>query len=228
MKIALIGYGRMGRLIENTSLARGHEVVCIIDKDNLCDFASPTFASADVAIEFTTPGSAVENIRRSWEAGVGVVSGTTGWQSELPALVEELKNNGKSLFWSSNYSIGVNMFFAIGRYMSELLGTNGDYEARIKEIHHVHKLDAPSGTAVTLSELTGVSRERIESVREGEVPGVHVLTYESGADVIELRHEAKSREGFALGAVLAAEFLCGRQGYYTMEDLIPCLRNQMF
>ncbi len=220
MNIALIGYGKMGKLIEQKALARGHKVVCIIDKDNLQDFDSDAFRSADVAIEFTTPATAADNIRRAWDANVAVVSGTTGWQAALPELQKQLANNGKALFWSSNFSIGVNLFFALSKRMAELMKPYNEYEASITEIHHIHKLDAPSGTAVTLAELTGVATDSIESIREGEVPGTHILTYESGVDKLELTHEAKSREGFALGAVVAAEFMQGKKGYYTMSDLL--------
>ena len=220
MKIALIGYGRMGRLIEQKALNRGHQIVCIIDKDNLDDFSSEAFRSADVAIEFTTPQTAEENIRKAWASGVNVVSGTTGWQNRLPELKQELLTNGKALFWSSNYSIGVNLFFALSKRMSELMQPYKDYSALITEIHHIHKLDAPSGTAVTLAELTGIQAKEIKSIRQGEVPGTHILTYESDVDKLDLRHEAKSREGFAVGAVLAAEYLNGKRGFYTMNDLL--------
>lgn len=220
MKIALIGYGKMGHIIERVAIERGHEVVCTIDKDNLQDFRSDSFRQADVAIEFTTPQTAVENIRKAWEAGLPIVCGTTGWQAELPALQEELRHNRKALFWSSNYSLGVNLFFLLNRRLAEIMQPYPQYTPAIKEIHHIHKLDAPSGTAVSLAQAIGFPTNQIESVREGEVPGTHIVRYESEADCIEIRHEAKSREGFALGAVLAAEFIVGKQGYYTMQDLL--------
>ena len=219
MKLALIGYGRMGHIIERIALERGHEVVCRIDKDNTDDFSSEAFRSADVAIEFTTPQTAESNIRRSWEAGVPVVCGTTGWQTVLPALQKELQTNGKALFWSSNFSIGVNLFFALNKRLAELMKPYPQYHAQMTEIHHVHKLDAPSGTAVTLASDIGFPAAEIKSIREGEVPGTHIVEYDSAVDRIEIRHEAKSREGFAFGAVLAAEYLQGRCGFYTMHDL---------
>ena len=219
MNIALIGYGRMGHLIEQKATERGHRVVCIIDKDNTDDFLSPEFRSADVAIEFTTPQTAVENIRRSWQAGVRVVCGTTGWKDRLAELQQELQTNGKALLWSSNFSVGVNLFFALNRRLAELMQPY-NYEVSMTEIHHIHKLDAPSGTAVSLAEDIGMAKEKIESVREGEVPGTHIVRYDSGVDRISIMHEAKNREGFALGAVLAAEFLQGKTGYFTMTDVM--------
>lgn len=220
MKIALIGYGKMGHIIERVALERGHEVVCRIDKDNTDDFRSEAFRSADVAIEFTTPQTAADNIRSAWQAGVPVVCGTTGWQEQLPQLKKELQDNGRALLWSSNFSIGVNLFFALNRRLAELMRPYPQYKAQMTEIHHVHKLDAPSGTAVTLASDIGFPTTEITSVREGEVPGTHIVRYDSKVDTIEIRHEAKSREGFAFGAVLAAEFLKGKKGYFTMEELL--------
>lgn len=199
MNIALIGYGKMGHMIEQVALSRGHNVVCRIDKDNQEDFASEAFASADVAIEFSTPMTAVDNIHKAWQAGVGVVSGTTGWQSSLPELRKELETNGKALLWSSNFSVGVNLFFALNKRLAELMAPYGDYKVSMTEIHHIHKLDAPSGTAVTLADDIAFPKEKITSVREGEVPGTHFVEYESGVDKIEIRHEAKSREGLPWG-----------------------------
>ena len=220
MKIALIGYGKMGHIIERVALERGHEVVCKIDRDNLDDFESPQFRSADVAIEFTTPLTAVENIRKAWQAGVPVVCGTTGWQQHLDELKQELKSNKKALFWSSNFSIGINLFFALNKCLANLMKPYGEYKPSMTEIHHIHKLDAPSGTAVTLANDICFPTDRIESIREGEVPGTHIVRYESNVDSIEIRHDAKSREGFAFGAVLAAEFLQEKQGFYSMPDLL--------
>ena len=238
MKIAIIGYGKMGHMIEEVARSRGHEIVCRIDKTpsgSLLEgermvytpeegFDSEAFRSADVAIEFTTPATAEENIRKAWAQGVPVVSGSTGWDIESlsPTLPRRegdknrvvLKNEkGKvMLVWSSNYSVGVNIFFGLNKYLAEAMTnyelriTNGEggYTPSITEIHHIHKLDKPSGTAKTLAEQIG--RELpITSIREGEVPGTHEVKWDSEEDTIIITHIAKGRRGFALGAVLAAE-----------------------
>lgn len=220
MKIALIGYGKMGHIIEKKAKERGHEVICIIDKDNQQDFDSEAFRNADVAIEFSTPATAPENIRRAWQADVPVVCGTTGWLDLLSTLQEELKNNNKALFYASNYSIGVNLFFALNKYLAKIIGNYSQYKPQITEIHHIHKLDAPSGTAISLAQDINFPKENIISERRGEVAGTHIVKYESEVDSITIAHEAKSREGFALGAILAAEFIKGKQGYFTMQDLL--------
>lgn len=236
MNIAIIGYGKMGKLLESISIQRGHNVVSIIDTDNTDDFGSVGFRSADVALEFTTPQTAVDNIRKAWEADVKVVCGTTGWTSELPKLITELGNNGKSLFWASNFSLGVNLFWELNKHIAELLNRFPQYNVSIEEIHHIHKKDAPSGTAVTLAEaicsatdgkngwtLSPDSKEdkiEIVAIRQGDVFGIHTAKYESKEDIITFTHKAKSREGFALGAVLAAEFVCDKKGYFTMNDLL--------
>ena len=224
MKIALIGYGKMGHIIERIAVERGHDVVCKIDKDNPEDFNSADFCTADVAIEFTTPQTAVANIRRAWTDGLPVVCGTTGWTEVLPELKKELARNGNALFWTSNFSIGVNLFFELNRQLSHLLQPYPQYQPSITEIHHVHKLDAPSGTAISLAQDIQFPTIDIESIREGEVPGTHIVRYESIVDSIEIKHEAKNREGFALGAVIAAEFIKDRQGFYTMQDLMKIER----
>ena len=220
MKIALIGYGKMGHIIESIALQREHEIVCIIDKDNTDDFASEAFASADVAIEFTTPLTAEANILRAWKAGVPVVCGTTGWD------VDTMKQNipdGRGLIWSSNYSIGVNILFALNKQLAKFMEVYPAYTPHMTEVHHIHKLDAPSGTAKTLQEAIGEERlplNTIESIREGEVPGIHTVTWESEVDTITISHSAKSRQGFALGAVIAAEWMTGKIGYHTFEEVI--------
>ena len=220
MKIALIGYGKMGHIIESIALQREHEIVCIIDKDNTDDFASEAFASADVAIEFTTPLTAEANILRAWKAGVPVVCGTTGWD------VDTMKQNipdGRGLMWSSNYSIGVNILFALNKQLAKFMEAYPAYTPHMTEVHHIHKLDAPSGTAKTLQEAIGEERlslNTIESIREGEVPGIHTVTWESEVDTITISHSAKSRQGFALGAVIAAEWMIGKIGYHTFEEVI--------
>lgn len=219
MKIALIGYGKMGHMIESIALERGHEIVCIIDKNNLCDFESEAFASADVAIEFTTPQTAEQNIRRAWAAGVPVVCGTTGWDVE--AIKQEAQEAG--LMWSSNYSIGVNILFALNRQLAKLMVAYPDYTPHMTEVHHIHKLDAPSGTAKTLQEAIGEERlpiADVESIREGEVPGIHTVVWDSEVDTISISHSAKSRKGFALGAVIAAEWMKGKTGWHDFSEII--------
>ncbi len=234
MRIALIGYGKMGHIIERVAIERGHEVVCIIDKDNVTDIHSAAFRSVNVAIEFTTPTTAESNIRAAWEENIPVVCGTTGWFEGLDRLRSHLAADKQQLlFWTSNFSIGVNLFFRLNKQLAELMQPYAQYTPAITEIHHIHKLDAPSGTAVTLAEGLSTSRgaihrvspESITSIREGEVPGTHIITWDSPVDKVTITHEAKSREGFALGAVIAAEFLAkqkaaGNTGFFTMEDLL--------
>ena len=193
MKIALIGYGKMGHMIESIALQRGHEIVCIIDQNNLDEFESKAFASADVAIEFTTPQTAEQNILRAWKAGVPVVCGTTGWNVES-LKQQPLQHTIPSLMWSSNYSIGVNILFAINKQLAKLMESYPAYTPHMTEVHHIHKLDAPSGTAKTLQEAIGDDRlavAEIESIREGEVPGIHSVTWDSQVATIPISHTAK-------------------------------------
>ena len=229
MKVALIGYGKMGHMIESIALERGHKIVCIIDQNNLCDFESEAFASADVAIEFTTPQTAEQNIRRAWAAGVPVVCGTTGWDVE--SLKQQLLHNSTqplhyptlSLMWSSNYSIGVNILFALNRQLAKFMEAYPNYTPHMTEVHHIHKLDAPSGTAKTLQEAIGEERlpiANVESIREGEVPGIHTVVWDSEVDTISISHAAKSRKGFALGAVIAAEWMLGKTGWHDFSEVI--------
>lgn len=238
MKIALIGYGKMGHMIEKAALQRGHEIVSVIDVDNTADFDSEAFRSAEVAIEFTAPGVAEGNVRRCFEQGVKVVSGSTGWlkgdvKDEMMRLCRE---EGKTLLWSSNFSVGVAMFRAINRQLARLMNQFPQYDVNMEETHHVHKLDAPSGTAITLAEhiveeldrkerwgLHETSPEvlRVDDIRRREVPGIHTVTYDSPQDLITITHSAYNREGFALGAVLAAEFLASHEGWQTIDDLFP-------
>ena len=221
MKIALIGYGKMGHIIEFIALERGHEIVCIIDKDNTEDFHSAAFASADVAIEFTTPQTAEANILRAWAVGVPVVSGTTGWNIEATRL--EAIRQKAGLMWSSNYSIGVNLLFALNKQLAKFMEAYPNYTPHMTEVHHIHKLDAPSGTAKTLQEAIGEERlpvADIESIREGEVPGIHTITWDSEVDTITISHSAKSRKGFALGAVIAAEWMRGKTGWHEFSEVI--------
>lgn len=221
MKIALIGYGKMGHIIESVALERGHEVVCVIDKDNQGDFESLAFASADVAIEFTMPQMASVNILRAWESGVPVVCGTTGWNVE--AMKQEAMKRNAGLMWSSNYSVGVNVLFVLNKQLAKLMEKYPTYKPNMTEVHHVHKLDAPSGTAKTLQEAIGDWRlavSDIESIREGEVPGIHTVVWDSEVDTISISHSAKSRRGFALGAVIAAEWMKGKAGWHEFEEVI--------
>ncbi len=221
MKIALIGYGKMGHIIESIAIERGHEIVCIIDKDNTEDFHSAAFASADVAIEFTTPQTAEANVLRAWAVGVPVVSGTTGWNIEATRL--EAIRQKAGLMWSSNYSIGVNLLFALNKQLAKFMEAYPNYTPHMTEVHHIHKLDAPSGTAKTLQEAIGDERlalADIESIREGEVPGIHTVTWDSEVDTITISHSAKSRKGFALGAVIAAEWMKGKTGWHEFSEVI--------
>ena len=235
MKIALIGYGKMGKTIEQIALQRGHQIVSIIDINNTADFDSEAFRSADVAIEFTTPATALGNYMRCFEANVPVVSGTTGWLSHLDEVKAKCEQEGKTFFYASNFSVGVNIFFALNRYLAKIMNGFPAYDVRMTEVHHIHKLDAPSGTAITLAEgiLDNVERKErwtletaeqptdlpIHAIREGEVPGIHEIIYESEADTISIKHDAKSRAGFALGAVIAAQFTAGKKGFLGMNDL---------
>lgn len=236
MKIALIGYGKMGKEIEKIALSRGHEIVSIIDVNNQEDFESAAFKSADVAIEFTNPTAAYNNYMKAFKADVKLVSGSTGWLEEHGEEVRKLcSEGGKTLFWSSNFSLGVAIFSAVNKYLAKIMNRFPAYDVTMSETHHIHKLDAPSGTAITLAEgvLENLDRKDywvkeeakatnelpIHSIREGEVPGIHTIRYESEADSITITHDAKNRKGFALGAVLAAEFTCGKQGFLGMSDL---------
>lgn len=241
MKIALIGYGKMGKEIEKVALSRGHEIVCIIDVNNQDDFASEAFRSADVAIEFTNPMVAYGNYIKAFEAGVKLVSGSTGWMAEHGEEIKELcTKGGKTLFWSSNFSLGVAIFSAVNKYLAKIMNRFPAYDVTMSETHHVHKLDAPSGTAITLAEGILESMDRkdkwvkeeaqqadelpIHSIREGEVFGIHSIRYDSDADSITITHDAKNRGGFALGAVLAAEYTAIHEGYLGMGDLFPFLQ----
>lgn len=234
MKIALIGHGKMGRMIENIALQRGHEIVAVIDVDNQEDFDSEAFRSADVAIEFTVPSMAVANYERAFRSGIPVVSGTTAWGSvdDLRPMIEKYD---ATFFWTSNFSVGVNIFFAVNRYLARIMNHFLQYQPSMLEIHHIHKLDHPSGTAKTLAEEIIGENDRIdrwaeepagdnamliEHRREGEVPGTHIINWKSPVDTITIEHEANSREGFALGAVMAAEYTKGRHGILTMDQLM--------
>ena len=227
MKLALIGYGKMGHAIEQIARSRGHEIVSIIDVNNPEEFESEAFRSADVAIEFTAPSVALGNYRKAFAVGVPVVSGTTGWLEHLPE-VQEACRNGQTFFYASNFSLGVNIFFALNKYLARIMNQFPAYEVKMEETHHIHKLDAPSGTAITLAEDIIASLDRKTAWVEGREPGegeigikaIHTICYESDVDTITITHDAKSRMGFALGAVVAAEFTCGKKGFLTMQDML--------
>lgn len=237
MKIAIIGYGKMGHEIEKICRERGHAIVCTIDLDEEDKFESDEFKSADVAIEFSSPESALSNYKRAFAANVPVVSGTTGWLEDIDEVKEACEKEGQTFFYASNFSLGVNIFFAVNRYLAKIMNDFPEYNVHIDETHHIHKLDAPSGTAITLAEdvMDSISRKkqwkldeetadddlRINAYREDEIPGIHSVKYESEVDDIEITHNAKSRKGFALGAVLAAEFTADKKGFLGMKDLLP-------
>ena len=235
MKIALIGYGKMGRMIEQIARDRGHEIVSIIDIDNPEEFRSDAFASADVAIEFTAPQAAYGNVMQAFGRGVKVVSGSTGWfDSHRDEMARLCAEEGKTLFWASNFSVGMAIFQALNRHLARIMNHFPQYDVSMEETHHVHKLDHPSGTAITLArnilgeidrkegwaeDTTEPGQLRIDSIRRGEVAGIHTVRYDSTADLITISHEAHSRQGFALGAVLAAEFTASHSGLLSTSDL---------
>ena len=237
MKIALLGYGKMGKTIERLARERGHEIVLIVDENNRTRCTDEQLKQADVAIEFTMPAVAVENYNWCFRNRVPVVSGTTGWLEKWDEVVTACERSGGTFFYASNYSIGVNIFFHLNRWLTQTMARFSNYKVSLEETHHIHKLDAPSGTAITLAE--GILKEHpeytswkldegqvkvgelpIKAKREGEVPGIHSVTYQSGVDEIQICHSAYSRDGFAQGAVMTAEFLVGKQGVFGMEDLI--------
>ena len=236
MKAAIIGYGKMGREIERILRERGHDVPLIIDLDNRSDLSAERLREVDAALEFSTPATAYDNIRACIDAGTPVVSGTTGWTGRLEELRTRCRERNGAFFYASNYSLGVNLLFRLNRQLAEMIGRVGGYDVRIEEIHHTQKKDAPSGTAITLAEeiidrigtkqrwvnrpAAAPDELEIDSLREGAVPGTHTVAYPSDDDVITLRHELKSRRALALGAVVAAEFLVGKHGVYTMDDLL--------
>ena len=226
MKIALIGYGKMGRAVEKEALKRGHTIVCTIDNPAEFEAKADTLCTADVAIEFSMPSVAADNLRRCLTLGMPVVCGTTGWYDAYDDIVELCRQRGGAMLTATNFSIGMNIMFALNERLAELMKNRSDYTVAITETHHIHKLDAPSGTAITLQQQITECGKRgaddipITSIREGEVPGTHTVVYDSPIDTITLTHEAHSREGLGQGAVLAAEFLAGKKGVFTMKDII--------
>jgi 4-hydroxy-tetrahydrodipicolinate reductase len=239
MKIALLGYGKMGKEIEQVALLRGHSIVLKVSGRNASTFSDEELKQADVAIEFSTPESASKNIRSAFRAGIPVVSGTTGWLHEFESIEKECVESRGSFFYASNYSIGVNIFFRLNKFLARIMNNYPEYNPHMQEVHHVHKKDSPSGTGITLANdlLAIVDRKtswsehkncaddvlEIESLRVGEVPGTHSIHYESTTDTISICHVAHSRNGFATGAVLAAEFLLEKKGVFGMNDLMGSL-----
>jgi 4-hydroxy-tetrahydrodipicolinate reductase len=242
MKIALIGYGKMGKLLERFAQERGHEICIIIDADNASDIRSERFKEADVAIEFSVPHAALEHIYDAFEASVPIVVGTTGWYDDLAAVEQKCRVGNNTLLYASNFSVGVNVFFYVNKVLARLMNSYPQYDVQVEEIHHTQKLDAPSGTAITIAEgiLDGLERKNtwvnevigqqndvvtkpnellIESHRIEEVPGTHTVIYSSEVDELELKHTAHSRAGFALGAILAAEWLHGKKGFFSIQDI---------
>lgn len=235
----------MGKMIEAVALERGDTVTCRIDRDNQEDFASEAFLGSDVAIEFSTPATAVANIERCFAAGIPVVCGTTGWTARLDEMKRKCEETGGALMWASNYSVGVNISMALNRYLARIMSSFPQYAPSIVETHHIHKLDHPSGTAITLAEQIeaadpavkgwkepdGAAEPGVLEIshrREGEVPGIHTITWDSDVDTISMTHSAKSRAGFALGAVMAAEWLAGRKGWHTPAEMFNDITKQDF
>ena len=244
MKIALLGYGKMGKIIEQIAIDRKHEIVLKIDYDNLHDLTAENLQKADVAIEFSTPGTVLNNIKLCLSAGVPIVVGTTGWYDEIPALKQECLDGNKTMIYASNFSVGVNIFFHVNKVLAKLMNNHPYYDVQVEEIHHVQKLDAPSGTAITIAEgiLENLNTKQtwvnvltdsngnsddsikadellIESHRIDSVPGTHTVIYDSEVDTIEFKHTAHNRNGFALGAVLAAEWIKDKKGFYSVADM---------
>jgi 4-hydroxy-tetrahydrodipicolinate reductase len=236
MKIALIGYGKMGRTIETIALARGHEIVLKIDLDNRNDLNPEKLAWADAAIEFTGPHSAYENLLACLDAGIPVVCGSTGWLGQLGKIEEKCREKNGAFLYASNFSVGVNIFFEINSRLAKVMAGHAEYDVAIREIHHTQKKDAPSGTAITLAEqiLVAIPRKtkwvnqpahdpaslEIVSERIDPFPGTHEVTYRSAIDDISITHTAHNRQGFALGAVLAAEYIRNRKGIFSMKEVL--------
>jgi 4-hydroxy-tetrahydrodipicolinate reductase len=230
MKIALLGYGRMGKIIEKLALEKGHTISSKINQDS----SKEELLKADIAIEFSTPEAAVSNIKFCLENGIPIVSGTTGWLAHYDEMIKLCENRNGSFIYASNFSIGVNLFFSINEYVSNLMKPWKDYQVSIEEIHHTKKLDAPSGTGITLAEEIVKNSDKknwklneeaddtikITAKRMDEVKGTHIINYDSNIDTISIKHEAHSRDGFALGAILAAEWLADKKGIFTMKDVL--------
>jgi 4-hydroxy-tetrahydrodipicolinate reductase len=244
MKIALLGYGKMGKIIEKIAVSRKHEIVLTIDHDNMHDLTPENLQKADAVIEFTTPASVLSNIDHCFNAGVPIVVGTTGWYDKLAEVKQKCEDSNNALLYATNFSVGVNIFFHVNRLLAKVMNNYPYYDVQVEEIHHTQKLDAPSGTAITIAEgiinnldaknewvnvLTtddnhdddNVAPEQllIESMRIDSVPGTHTVIYDSEVDTIEFKHTAHNRNGFALGAVLAAEWIHNKKGFYTVDAM---------
>lgn len=236
MKIALIGYGKMGQAIEEIAVKKGHKIVLKITIDNVEDLTKENLQQSDIAIEFTGPESAAENLRKCFNAGVPVVCGSTGWLDKWDEIKQACEENSGSLVYASNFSIGVNLFFELNTYLAKLMKEYDEYDVKMEEVHHTHKRDAPSGTAITLAQQVmqhlkrkkqwvnqrSENKEDLEIISEriDPAPGTHKIKYTSAIDDIEIIHTAHNRVGFAGGAVKAAEFLAGKKGIFTMKDVL--------
>jgi 4-hydroxy-tetrahydrodipicolinate reductase len=236
MNIALIGYGKMGKEIKQIAISRGHTIVLKVDISNANSYSIDELRKADVAVEFSTPEAVINNIYKCFDANVPAIVGTTGWLDQLEAVKKNCSDKNQTLFYTSNYSIGVNLFFKVNEYLAKLMNTNPDYRVSMEEIHHVHKIDAPSGTAISLANqiienstqkqkwVNAISDDKNEleiiSKRIDEVPGTHTVTYSSAVDEISITHIAHNRKGFALGAVIAAEWVKDKKGVFGMNDLL--------
>ena len=230
MKLALLGYGRMGKAIEHIALKRGHEIVCKVDKN----LGEGKLQEADVAINFSIPDAAVENISNALDQSVPVICGTTGWLDAYQIVAQKAQKNNTAFLYASNFSVGVNLFFKLNKVLAQMMQPHKEYKVSMEETHHIHKLDAPSGTAITLAEgiiensnithwkLDEEAKDSvsIQSLREGEVPGTHRIKYGSPVDNITIEHKAHNREGFALGAIIAAEWIVGKKGIFKMDDVL--------
>lgn len=242
MKIVILGYGKMGQMIEKFALKRGHEIALIVDSENRDGLIAEDLVDADIAIDFSTPEAALGNISLCFEANLPLVVGTTGWYDHIEEVKETCLEADQSLLYGSNFSIGVNLFFHVNKLLAKAIAPYQQYDVQVEEIHHIHKLDAPSGTAITIAEgiidnneikktwvnqVVGAEEEivnqphelLIESLRIEEVPGTHTVLYSSEVDQIEFKHTAHNREGFALGAVIAAEWLYGKKGFYQVTEI---------
>jgi 4-hydroxy-tetrahydrodipicolinate reductase len=244
MKIALLGYGKMGKIIEKIAISRKHEIVLTIGVDNLQDLTTENLRKADAVIEFSTPAAVTANIEHCFTADVPVVVGTTGWYDKLPEIKQQCEQGGNTLLYGSNFSVGVNVFFHVNRILAKMMNNYPYYDVQVEEIHHMQKLDAPSGTAITIAEgiienldsksewinvLTTDDKNDdeqaagnqllIESMRIDSVPGTHTVIYDSEVDTIEFKHTAHNRNGFALGAVLAAEWVHNKKGFYSVDAM---------
>ena len=236
MKIAIIGYGKMGRIIEKLAIEKGHKIVLKIDDTNIDELSVVSLKKADVAIEFTGPEAAFRNINLCFDAGIPVVSGTTGWLDRYDEIKERCETEKRAFFYASNFSLGVNIFFKLNQQFAKIMNKFGNFDISVQETHHIHKLDAPSGTAITITQdiISEIDRKQnwvkestendkqiaIKSFREGENPGEHTVTYKSSIENIEIKHESKNREGLAQGTLLAAEFIIGKTGVFGMDNLL--------